>query len=256
MLKFNNYVRTKTLQEAYDLSQKKSNVVIGGMLWLKMQDRTAQIAIDLCDLGLNEIIETDSEIHIGAMVTLRDLEKHKTLNEMTNFAVRDSMKYIVGVQFRNVATVGGSVFGKFGFSDVLTLLLAMNAKVELFAKGIVTLSEFLEMPSERDILVKIIVPKQKLNMIYTSQRNTKTHFPTVALAMVFDGENFICSVGARPSRAKVVTVSKNTAENVAQEVIKALDFSGNALASADYRQHLARVLIIRTVAKFEEKVEV
>ena len=39
--------------------------------------------------------------------------------------MREAVRHIVGVQFRNCATVGGSVYGRFGFSDVLTLLLAL-----------------------------------------------------------------------------------------------------------------------------------
>ena len=35
-------------------------------------------------------------------------------------AVREAVRHIVGVQFRNCATVGGSIYGRFGFSDVLT----------------------------------------------------------------------------------------------------------------------------------------
>ena len=53
MLDIKNYVRVQSLQEAYDLCQNRRNVIIGGMLWLKMQNRSVDTAIDLCDLGLN-----------------------------------------------------------------------------------------------------------------------------------------------------------------------------------------------------------
>ena len=33
MLKIKNYVRVQSLEEAYDLCQKKNNVVLSGMLW-------------------------------------------------------------------------------------------------------------------------------------------------------------------------------------------------------------------------------
>ena len=46
---------------------------LGGMLWLKMQNRNVNFAIiDLSDLHLDQIEEIDDEIHIGAMVTLRE----------------------------------------------------------------------------------------------------------------------------------------------------------------------------------------
>ena len=132
MLSFNQYVRAQSLEEAYALCQKKSNVVLGGMLWLKMQNGNKGTAIDLCDLGLDQIEETPEEYRIGAMVSLRTLETHAGLNELTRGAMAESVKHIVGVQFRNVATVGGSIYGRFGFSDVLTLFMALDAKVELY----------------------------------------------------------------------------------------------------------------------------
>ena len=66
------------------------------------------------------------------MTSLRDLELHKGLDAMTGGAVRESLRHIVGVQFRNLATVGGSIFGRFGFSDVLTMFLALDSWVELY----------------------------------------------------------------------------------------------------------------------------
>lgn len=55
MLTIGQYVRPESLDEAYTLCQKKNNVVLGGMLWLKMQHRSIGTAIDLCDLGLDQI---------------------------------------------------------------------------------------------------------------------------------------------------------------------------------------------------------
>ena len=106
MVTIQNYVRAKSLEEAYELNQKKGNCILGGMLWTKMQNRMIQTAIDLCDLGLNKIEETEEEFLIGAMVSLRQLETDTGLNAYTQGAVRDAVKDIVGVQFRNLATVG------------------------------------------------------------------------------------------------------------------------------------------------------
>ena len=61
MVTIQNYVRAKSLEEAYELNQKKGNCILGGMLWTKMQNRMIQTAIDLCDLGLNKIEETEEE---------------------------------------------------------------------------------------------------------------------------------------------------------------------------------------------------
>ena len=50
MLTIQNYVKAASLEEAYELNQKKSNRIIGGMLWLKMSHMRVQTAIDLLSL--------------------------------------------------------------------------------------------------------------------------------------------------------------------------------------------------------------
>ena len=80
MFYYNQYVRAQSLDEAYELYQKKPNFVLGGMLWLKMKNKTLGTAIDLCDLGLDRIDEDENEFRIGAYATLRQIETHEALN--------------------------------------------------------------------------------------------------------------------------------------------------------------------------------
>ena len=184
MLTINQYVKASSLEEAYELNQKRNNVILGGMLWLKMQKRNVGTAIDLSGLGLDTIEETEGEFRIGAMVTLRQVELHQGLNTLTQGAARESVRHIVGVQFRNMATVGGSVFGRYGFSDVLTFLMAAGAEVELYKRGRLSVEEFAYLPYDNDILTYVIVPKKLMRAAYLSQRNTKTDFPALACCVV------------------------------------------------------------------------
>ena len=205
MLRIKNYVRASSLQEAYDLCQKRSNVVLGGMLWLKMQDRSVQTAIDLCDLGLDQIIEEQDCYRIGAMVSLRQLETHPGLNALTQGAFADALKSIVGVQFRNLATVGGSLYGRFGFSDVLTMFLALDAKIRLYHCGELTAEEFAACPgAPGGILTEVIVYKRDIRAAYLSQRNSATDFPVVACAVCRIDGIYRCAVGARPGKAALL----------------------------------------------------
>ena len=126
MIRIQNYVKAESLEEAYRLNQNKRNRIIGGMLWLKLSSISVPTAIDLSALGLDRIEETEEEFSIGAMVTLRQLELHEGLNAYAQGAVAKAVHDIVGVQFRNMATVGGSIWGRFGFSDVLTVFLALD----------------------------------------------------------------------------------------------------------------------------------
>ena len=172
MLKIKNYVKVKSIEEAYELNQKKTACVLGGMVWLKMGNRNVSTAIDLSGLGLDTIQEHDDEFVIGCMTSLHDLETNQALHEYTHGAMRESLRHIVGVQFRNCATVGGSIYGRYGFSDVLTMFLAMDTWVELYEAGRVPLTEFADMKKDNDILVNIIIRKTPLFCCYLSQRNT------------------------------------------------------------------------------------
>ena len=246
MLKIKNYVKAESLEQAYELNQKRTACVLGGMVWLKMGNRNIMTAIDLSDLGLDTIMETEEAFVIGCMTPLHALETHKELNAYTNGAIRESVRHIVGVQFRNCATVGGSIFGRFGFSDVLTMFLVLDAQVELYKGGIVPLSEYAERPKDRDILVRIIVPKKNAKFNYQSVRISQTDIPVLTCASVKDENGYRFAIGARPARAQIYAqpVDK-TAEQMAEAVRAEIKTGSSLRGSAEYRRHLAGVLVRR-----------
>ncbi len=204
MLKIKSYVKVNSIAEAYELNQKKSACVLGGMIWLKMGNRNVSTAIDLSGLGLDTVQELEDEYVIGCMTTLRDLEMDESLNTFTQGAIRESLRHIVGVQFRNCATVGGSIWGRYGFSDVLSMFLAMDTWVDLYQAGRIPLAEFVKMKKDRDILQSVIVKKTPLKTVYLSQRNTDTDFPVLTCAASLIGEQPRTIIGARPGCAMVV----------------------------------------------------
>lgn len=262
MLKIKNYVKVESLEEAYELNQKRTACVLGGMLWLKMGNRNVTTAIDLSGLGLDTITETDDEFVIGCMTPLRDLELHQGLDTYTKGAIRESLRHIVGVQFRNCATVGGSIWGRFGFSDVLTMLLALDTEVELFKGGKVCLDRFVKMPKDRDILVRIVIKKTPLKAAYLSQRNTKTDFPVLACSVSLSENGVRAVYGARPAKALLLKDEENilagletmSKEEKTTAIQKFADYaaqnvptSGNMRGSAEYRTLLVKVLTRRAL---------
>ena len=248
MLTIREYQKAESLEQAYTLNQKKSNRVIGGMIWLKMETLNVGTAIDLSGLGLDTIEETDTEFRIGAMTSLRDLERHSGLEAYTNGAMRESVRHIVGVQLRNLATLGGSLYSRFGFSDVLTMFLALDAQVELYKGGIMPLAAFAECKKDRDILVRVIVPKRSAKFVYQSVRNSQTDIPVLTCAAVKDETGYRFAIGARPGRAQIYAqAGDNTAEAIAKAVQAQVPTGSNLRGSAAYRTHLVGVLVRRTV---------
>ena len=245
MITIQKYVRAQSLEEAWQLNQNKRNRILGGMLWLRLGRGSVNTAIDLCDLGLNTIEETEEQFSIGAMATLRDLELHESLNTYSNGAVANAVKDIVGVQFRNMATVGGSIWGRFGFSDVLTVFLAMDSYVELYKGGIVPLEQFAAMKKDNDILVRLIVKKTPCRVVYSSMRNQRTDFPVLACAVAYMNGEYRAAIGARPARAMLIRNEK--AEGFAAFVAENVPTEGNLRGSAAYRTHLTKVLVERSM---------
>ena len=245
MITIQKYIRAQSLEEAWQLNQNKRSRVLGGMLWLRLGRGSIGTAIDLCDLGLDKIEETDEEFSIGAMATLRDLETHAGLNAYTSGAIANAVKDIVGVQFRNMATVGGSIWGRFGFSDVLTVFLALDAYVELYKGGIVPLEQFAKMKKDNDILVRLIVKKTPCKVVYTSMRNQRTDFPVIACAVSYINGLYRASIGARPSRAMLLCSQER--EGFASFVAENAPTESNLRGSAAYRTHLIRVLVERSM---------
>ena len=256
MITIQKYVRAQSLEEAWSLNQSKRNRIIGGMLWLRLGKGSINTAIDLCDLGLNGIQEEEEQFTIGAMTTLRQLELHEGLNAYSQGAVRNAVKDIVGVQFRNMATVGGSIWGRFGFSDVLTVFLGLDTYVELYRGGIVPLEQFASMKKDRDILLRLIVKKSPARIVYTSMRNQRTDFPVIACAVSQIGGEYRASIGARPGRAMVLRddrgllsggIHGDSARAFGEYAGEKVPTEGNVRGSAPYRSHLVKVLTQRAL---------
>ena len=254
MITIQNYVRAESLEQAYELNQKKSARILGGMLWLKMAKNTVGTAVDLSGLGLDTIEETGEGFSIGAMVTLRQLEQHPGLNACTGGAFAKALAPVVGVQFRNMATVGGSVWSRFGFSDVLTLLLALDTTVELYKSGLVPLEAFAAMPYDRDLLMRVHIRKTPGRVAYEAMRIQRTDLPVLTCAVAQTGGETRAVIGARPGKAVVVRdangllhngVTPESAAAFADYVAGQVPMGSNNRGSAAYRSHLCRVLTRR-----------
>src|SRR5699024_62901 len=254
MIQIQTYVQAQTLEEAWQLNQKRSARILGGMLWLKMESLPISTAIDLCRLGLDAIEETEEQFTLGAMVTLRQIEQHAGLNAYAQGAAARAVQDIVGVQFRNMATLGGSLWSRFGFSDLLTWMLSMDTWVQLYRGGLVPLEQFAAMPYDRDLLVRVIVYKRPGRFAYQAMRNQRTDIPVLNCA--FSPMEGVCRavVGARPGKAIVLRdeagllaggITPERARAFAQWAAERTPTGSNSRGSAAYRTHLVKVLVRR-----------
>lgn len=263
MFTMKNYVRVEDLSEAYALRKKnRNNIILGGNLWLKMGDRAIQTGIDLSGLSLDGVEETEDGFSIGCMASLRELETNKGLNEYFQGAMREALKHIVGVQFRNCATVGGSLFPRFGFSDVLTIMLALDSYIELYGRGVVSIKEFVSLPVDQDILTKVFIKKDGRKVSYQSHRMTETDFAVLTCVVSCLNGKYAAVLGARPKQAVLIDnvelhdpTDEKEVEEFAQKVVSQVEFGSNMRGSKEYRESLAKVLITRGIREISAEAQ-
>ena len=196
------------------------------------------------------------------MVSLRALETHAGLNALTCGAMKEALTHIVGVQFRNCATIGGSLYGRFGFSDVLTLFSVLNARVVLHHAGELTIAQLADLPrGTRDLLTHVILPKTPMQVSYLSMRNSAVDFPILACAVSLTSGEVLCALGARPEKALVLTdaqgilkdgIGEQTASAFGSWAAEQVPFGSNLRGSAEYRKKLCAVLVRRALLAAEE----
>ena len=253
-----NYFKAKTIEEAYEkLNADPANLIIGGGAWLRLSSKVVNTAIDLEYVGLNQIKETKTAFEVDAYVTLRQLEKNEVLAKFFSGIVNKGVNGIMGVALRNLVTVGGSIVGKYSFSDLITPLLAVNTEVEMYKAGRMSLEEFLKLRTkEKDILLKIIIKKEAVLGYYYKMKKTGLDFAVVNVGVTNTNGHIKIVVGARPSLAafaekamEFVNSQKAITEDVIEETAKIavdeLKFGTNSKASKEYRIELAKVYIKR-----------
>ena len=149
-----------------------------------------------------------------------------------------------------------SIWGRFGFSDVLTVFQSMDAYVELYKGGVVPLEQFAKMKADNDILLRLIVKKTPGRFVYTAMRNQRTDFSVIACAVSEIGGEYRAVIGARPGRAVIVRdekgilaegINPESAAAFAKYVSESVTTGSNVRASADYRRHLVKVLVSRSI---------
>lgn len=271
MFTIREYAMPETLDEAWTiLKSRKGNQILGGCAWLRLGKKRINIAVDLSKCGLDYIREDDEKIEIGAMTSYRSVETSDILKSNFNGVIADCVSSIIGTQFRNTVTVGGSVYGRFGFSDFLTPLLALDTTVVLYKLGSIPLAEYMQMPYEKDIIEKIVIRKDGRKASYQMFRNSRADFPTLNLAASKDADGqYTITVGARGPRAvKAVRTATfltdklagGPADTAAMKAILAeagdilteeVAFTDNMRASAGYRRLLSRVLLEKGILEVE-----
>ena len=170
------YYAPATLKEAETLKQQRkgSHYLAGGTILNWKGAPRGKGLIDLKHLQLDTIEVTTTVIRIGAMVTIQTLAEHLELPE----SLKKAAALFSSKNVRNMATIGGSATGNFFVSDLLPVLLAFQAEVEYFYRGVRSTLPLAEWLREKNgIICAILLKKLQRQVTLRQEKISKMDFP-------------------------------------------------------------------------------
>lgn len=279
------YYAPATLGEALELLARygeEAKVLAGGQsLVPAMNFRLAQPAV-LVDLGridgLAGITETPEGLRIGAMTRQRAVERSPSVARRSPL-LAETLPSIAHPQIRNRGTFGGSLAHADPAAELPAVARVLGARFRLvrtegerwldadhFFTG---LFETALAPDE--LLAEIVVPDSPTGTGWAFDEMSRRHgdYALVGVAATMTCEDgrvsrvriALLSVGEGPVRAIEAenvlggeSPSPSLFEAAATAVADSIDPPADLHASAEYRRHLARVLVRRVLGRAAERV--
>lgn len=180
---FSEFHRPSSVQEAVNLRSRLGlSAYLGGgtilntLTYVKEvpEEEQATALISLSALGLNKIELTDSELIIGAGVTHQELLE----NDKIFPALKEAAAYMVNRNIRNMATVGGNVALRGATCNLASMLLALDAKIELMkadnSTHIVSIADYNENGDPKDLILNVRISSEMGARKFASRRYVRT----------------------------------------------------------------------------------
>lgn len=247
MLKLTNLIRPATLAEAYDLLRRPGHVAMAGCT-LSQLEEMGGIGVELAPLLKSDITAEGQTIRIGAMTTLRSLEVCPLLAEGSLSILPSSVSHLLGPAFRNLATVGGSVGARLPQSELLTALLALDARVVLYGCGTISMEEWLADPALRDLILEVELEREQGATGFCAVRNSYTDTAMLCAAARKRDGKWRIAVGARPGGALLFALPSDwEVPDIVASCAARTPLEGNLLASKAYREQICSAVIRRAM---------
>jgi aerobic carbon-monoxide dehydrogenase medium subunit len=275
-----DYEVAESVDHAIELlgSREEAKLLAGGhslLPLMRLRFARPELLVDIGRLSdLSYVRDTGDRLAIGALTRHHDLAQDPLLGEhcrLVSMAARE----IGDPQVRHRGTIGGSVAHGDPAGDLPAVLLALDAEFVVQGPGgerVVPAGEFFTGLFEtalgpQDVLTEIRVPKltthARCGFVKFSRR--AQDWATVGVACVVRTENGsigdagigLVSMGSTPLRATAVEsalrgASPDTVAQAAEAADEGTSPPSDTAASAEFRRHLARVLVRRAL---EEALE-
>jgi len=244
-------IEPQSLREAVAaLEASDARPMSGGtaiMLMMKAGVLSPSRLVSLRRLNLEGIETANGALRVGAMTTLRALEKSDVVRKGWPVITR-TLRTLSNVRVRNVATLGGHLAHGDPHMDLPPLLSALGATVTIAGpKGERTspvealYSGYLETTLKKgELITKVEIPalgKKRAAYLKCTTRSADD-WPALGVAVVMDGDKPTIVVSAatdRPTRLASV------------EAAETLHIEGDLHGSAEYKKQLLRVYLKRAM---------
>ncbi len=248
------YQRPTTIPEALNLLAREQplSFALGGGTHINRGIDLEYAVVDLQALGLGTITESGNLLRVGATATLQDLLEFKGLPE----DVYQSIKHESTTNLRQMATIAGTLVTSNGRSPLATMLLAMDASLEVLALKNDPVQERLGdwLPTrdtnERGEIISAISIPININVAYESIARTPADLPIVCAAFAhWHSGRTRLSLGGW-GKAPMLAMDGSEADGLEHAARSAYSHAEDEWASAEYRQEMAGILALRCNKKF------
>jgi len=277
------YHAPASLPEALELLSRwgeKAKVFAGGTDLLVSMKKREVLPNHLINLkGISELKGVSDEkegLKIGALVTLWEIERSKTVKEKYSI-LWEAVSVMASPQVRTLGTIGGNLSSAVPSADTAPPLIALGASVSL--KGIhgerrVRVEDFFRGPGESvlkpdEILTQILIPKPSDGSGGTYLKMMRRNaldlaLVGVAVSLRLDSERKVCKearivLGAvaptpiRAPKAEEILIGKEMNEALAKEAGRMASEEARPIsdvrASMEYRQTIVSILTKRALMK-------
>jgi aerobic carbon-monoxide dehydrogenase medium subunit len=238
----------RSIDEAVALLEEEGARPLSGgtalMLMMKAGVLRPPRLVSLRNLGLDKI-EANGSLRIGAMTTLRALEKSAAVRKGWP-VITGMLRTLSNVRVRNVATVGVALAHADPHMDLPPVLAALGARAVLQGKNgrrVVPVEDlyagYLETTLQSELITHVEIPalgKRRAAYLKCTTRSADD-WPAVGVAVVLgdDTRIFVSAATDRPTR-------------IADEsALAGLKIEGDLHGSADYKRHLLKVYLRRAM---------
>jgi CO/xanthine dehydrogenase FAD-binding subunit len=250
------YHRPKEIPEALKLLARRQPVTyaMGGGTVLNRRIDEQFAVVDLQEIGLGSIKITGNQAQIGATSKLQQILDFIGFPEDLYNAIKHEDTY----NLLQMKTLAGSLVAASGRSPLATVLLAMDASLEILAEGEhpkrVKLGDWYPLRVQRNPgqLISMIIVPTNVKIAYEYIARTAADQPIVCAATVqwnsgrtrlalggWNGAPLLAMDG--PEAAGIETAAKNAYSQADDE-----------WASAEYRQEMAGILALRGLQRINQ----